>query len=135
MTQKSSDKGNFILLCIDSLEDGVAAGRFYHSCLSRKRTFRSLDQFLLETDRLLDGEQLSFTAASNSNIWHTGKIATFKVNIIFRQNNSWQGSIIWLETRHEENFRSALELLSIVRQALIPAQKGRMRPSTLKIAK
>ena len=134
MTNKPNDNGNFTLLCVDSIDGGVAAGRFYHGSLSSERTFLSLDQFLLATDRLLDGAEMPSRAAAGT-IWRTGKIATFKIRIFFRQNASWQGSVTWLETRHEENFRSALELLSILRQALVPAQQCRMRPSSLKVAK
>lgn len=53
-----------------------------------------------------------------------GKLATFLVKIIFRQNASWQGSVIWQEQRREESFRSALELLFLMNSALMGEEKS-----------
>ena len=133
MRAKPYDSGKFILVCVDAVENGVASGRFYHGNLDEERTFTNLNQFLVNMDRLLDGDFGEAAPVADS-VWHTGKLATFRLRIAFRQNASWQGSVMWLETRHEEKFRSALELLSIFRQALIPSQEKRMRPSSLKIA-
>ena len=124
----------YTLVCVDAVENGRASGRFYHGGLGNERTFHSLDRFLLDMDRILDGQE-SAAGESDDRIWYTGKVATFKLRVMFRQNGSWQGSVMWLETRHEEKFRSALELLSIFRQVIVPSQERRMRPSSLKIAK
>lgn len=40
--------------------------------------------------------------------------ATFVLQIKFRQNKSWQGSVEWLEKKKTLNFRSALELINII---------------------
>ena len=133
MYPKAHDNGKFILVCVDSVENGTASGRYYHGNLDEERSFTNLNQFLVNMDRLLDGNGEE-AVASAGNIWRTGKLATFKLRVAFRQNTSWQGSVMWLETRHEEQFRSALELLSIFHQALVPSQEKRMRPSSLKIA-
>ena len=45
-------------------------------------------------------------------------LATFQVNIVFRQNASWQGSVRWLENGLETEFRSALELIFIIDNVL-----------------
>jgi len=136
MNPKAYDNGKFILVCVDSMENGSTSGRFYPGSLDDERSFRNLNQFLVNMDRIMDGDGCAAApvAGNAGTVWRTGKIATFKVRVMFRQNESWQGSVMWLETRHEEKFRSALELLSIFRQALIPSQEKRMRPSSLKIA-
>ena len=136
MNSKAHDNGKFILVCVDSVENGSASGRFYPGSLDDERSFHNLSQFLVKMDHILDGDDCAVVPAAGTagTIWHTGKVATFKLRVMFRQNDSWQGSVMWLETRHEEKFRSALELLSIFRQALIPSQEKRMRPSSLKIA-
>lgn len=125
------------ILCVDAVENGVPGGRLYHGDLSREYTFLSMDQFLLISDAILGGDAPGSPAGERESgaVWLPGRIATFKVRILFRQNASWQGSVMWLETRHEENFRSEIELLSMIRQALVPAQKQRMSPSSLKIVK
>lgn len=39
---------------------------------------------------------------------------TFLVKIMYRQNHSWQGEVIWAETNEHRYFRSALELLKLI---------------------
>jgi len=40
--------------------------------------------------------------------------ATFILHLQFRQNNSWQGTIQWVEKKETLQFRSALELIKII---------------------
>ena len=47
-----------------------------------------------------------------------GKLATFSMRLLFRQNASWQGSVYWHEGKSDENFRSALELLFLMDSAI-----------------
>lgn len=44
-------------------------------------------------------------------------LATFRIDIMFRQNASWQGNLVWLERKAEAQFRSALELITIMDSA------------------
>lgn len=44
--------------------------------------------------------------------------ATFMVHIQYRQNASWQGTVQWLEGKRTQNFRSALELILLLDEAL-----------------
>ena len=136
MNSISHDIGTFILVCVDRMENGSASGRFYPGQLNDERAFHNLHQFLVTMDHILDDGAGAVPPAAETpgTVFHSGRIATFKLRVMFRQNESWQGSVMWLETRHEETFRSALELLSIFRQALIPSQEKRMRPSSLKLS-
>lgn len=45
-------------------------------------------------------------------------IAAFKINVLFRQNASWQGSVIWLDSSVESPFRSVLELIMLLDSVL-----------------
>lgn len=47
----------------------------------------------------------------------TGK-STFIVQVQFCQNSSWQGTIAWTEQKKEQRFRSALELMKLIDEAL-----------------
>ena len=137
------------IVCVDSYEDGVLRGQFYNPYHDRWVSFKSTTQFLVAMEQALDDMKFprSFTETRNfapsvpppepqdGNRPDEGKLATFAVRILFRQNTSWQGSVAWLEGRREERFRSALELMSIIDQALVPAQKQRMCPSGLKVVK
>ena len=44
---------------------------------------------------------------------------TFIVNILFQQNATWQGNILWLETNKKQNFRSVLEMIRLMDEVLI----------------
>ena len=122
------------MVCIDSYENSVPTGRLLNPSLESGRSFTSLVGFLREMDALLDSMKLpqSFSAARSfqKSISGSGgrsqpvqessqgKLATFAVRIIFRQNASWQGSVTWLEGEQEESFRSALELVLLMDSAL-----------------
>jgi hypothetical protein len=45
-------------------------------------------------------------------------VATFRVDVMFRQNASWQGNMVWLDEKKEAQFRSALELVMMMDSAL-----------------
>ena len=53
---------------------------------------------------------------------HKGRLATFSVRIMYRQNASWQGTVKWNERKTEEGFRSVLELLMLMHSALCTTQ-------------
>ncbi|GHU36982.1 hypothetical protein FACS1894105_08260 [Clostridia bacterium] len=42
----------------------------------------------------------------------------FLVKIDYRRNATWQGQITWLESNKKENFRSCLELVRLIDQAV-----------------
>lgn len=43
---------------------------------------------------------------------------TFIVKILNQQNDSWQGSVTWADTNETQYFRSALELLHMIDDAI-----------------
>lgn len=43
-----------------------------------------------------------------------GTLATFKLDLLFRQNASWQGSLTWMNKGQEAQFRSVLELIHLI---------------------
>lgn len=43
---------------------------------------------------------------------------TFVVNIQYTQNSSWQGTVTWVETNIQKHFRSALELIKLMDDAV-----------------
>lgn len=120
-------------VCVDSYENKVPEGRLYNPYLNGAAHFDSLMQMLLQLDGLLDemrfpqpfDETRSFAPVSAPPLTirpdqaePKGKLATFLVKILFRQNASWQGSVVWKEQRREESFRSVLELLLLMNSAL-----------------
>lgn len=121
------------ILCVDAYEHGVPAGRFYHPYAEEGQSFCSLTELLLKMDRMLDemkypqsfhtvrsfegGTEIP-TGAVPEERPHSGELATFAIRIAFRQNSSWQGSVSWLEGRREQSFRSVLELIFLMNDAL-----------------
>lgn len=47
-----------------------------------------------------------------------GQAATFVVDVQYRRNATWQGTVRWLDGNKTEHFRSALELLKLMDSAL-----------------
>lgn len=47
-----------------------------------------------------------------------GKRATFVVQVQFQQNATWQGTIQWLDQKKVQNFRSTLEMIRLMDEAL-----------------
>jgi len=43
---------------------------------------------------------------------------TFEVTVKFTQNSTWQGQIHWIEKDQKQSFRSALEMLKLMDEAL-----------------
>jgi len=129
------------IICIDDYEDGVPVGRFYHPYAPNGEKFRGIVRFLSRMEDTLDRMNYpqAFTTArafsqsrpnmaapSGENL-REGKLATFAVRILFRQNASWQGSVTWLEGDSSQSFRSVLELILLMDSALeggMPALKA-----------
>ena len=47
-----------------------------------------------------------------------GKKCTFEISVKFRQNATWQGTILWIEKNLKQNFRSVQEMLKLMDEAL-----------------
>ena len=121
-----------MLICIDSYEKGVLVGQVFLPGQDGER-FDSLSQFLLRTERLMEhrGTPQSFTtprlfampkklegAPADISELSRGALATFEMRVLFRQHASWQGELQWLERNTQQNFRSVLELVTLMDSAL-----------------
>ena len=121
------------ILCIDEYENGVLNGRMYNPYFSTGIRFQSTMEMLKKLDSML--EEMNFPQSFSANrVFRpvqkidtvepptsspkTGKVATFGLRILFRQNASWQGFVTWSEGNQEESFRSVLELLFLMDSAL-----------------
>ena len=121
------------LICVDSYENAVLKGRYYSQFRENGVQFQSAIEMLLSMEEML--EQMQFpqafsrartfanggaavNEAPNEERIQTGKLATFQVRVLFRQNCSWQGTVHWLDGRKEESFRSVLELILLMDTAL-----------------
>ena len=60
----------------------------------------------------------SFDFVTTSDFSNLLPVATFELEIIFRQNASWQGNVVYAEKGLSSSFRSVLELLSLMDSVL-----------------
>lgn len=133
------------MVCVDSYENSVLSGRFFNPFLEAPQEFASLAEFLIMMECTLDTMQLpqAYSASRTfgpTPIYEPGKPiqminrgdqATFSLSIRFRQHNSWQGTVSWLESGKTQSFRSVLELIVLMDSALresngTPGQKDRV---------
>ena len=123
------------VICVDSYDNRIPAGVVLDPYRNEPKPFHGVVQLLKEMERKLDGMNLpqssgkmrSFAvpplteepAVPPQEAEHGGgKLATFAVNVIFRQNASWQGTVTWVDCGREESFRSVLELIVLLDSAL-----------------
>lgn len=134
----TSMRDNDLLICIDSYNNRLMEGHLFTKDFSGSRRFDNMVQLLRLIQSTLDklgypepytqikdfsnsgkaGESETMDFFDADTCERYGKLATFHVKIIFRQNASWQGVITWAEDRREESFRSALELVFLMDSAL-----------------
>ena len=131
-TQMFCDPAKMYVICVDSYEDKILEGRIYNVLRDSSVPFKSAVDILVKLEMLLDEAKLVqsysvkrvFTPNSaNGSIVQAGsvedgKLATFSLKLLFRQNASWQGSVLWCDGNSEESFRSVLELLLLMDNAL-----------------
>lgn len=123
---------------VDGVVDHHEIGRLY--CLSTGALFttRSLSHIVQTIESVLDSENLikrtyslrrfslenqhepESVAMSETNSGQSlsGDLATFLVNIKFRQNGTFQGSLQWVDEDRKVNFRSDFEMLKLIYDAL-----------------
>jgi hypothetical protein len=53
-----------------------------------------------------------------------GLVSSFAINVITRQNTSWQGFLDWLDGTDKKPFNSDLELLDLVRECIDKEDSG-----------
>ncbi len=119
------------LVKITSYADRELQGTLINPYFAREMRFSNALQFLALVEELLDAigcphkamETPGFKSARCEPMIGDADerpaLATFKLNVLFRQNASWQGRLVWLDKKSETQFRSALELLMILDNVLL----------------
>ena len=99
---------------IDHRDDGQITGMITSSHIPKPIPFSSLSRMIL----LLD-EQMDIDSGGMSDTFcQRPENPTFELEILFRQNYSWQGRLRWPSGGKEATFRSVLELLTIIQTIL-----------------
>lgn len=128
-----------IVICVDGYDQHILRGRLYNPFLQGTVHFTGLMEFLLAVEHLLDemnfpqpfAQVRSFRPQAKArekirrdNLEQRGERGTFVMKVIFRQNASWQGTVLWLEANREESFRSVLEFALLLNSALDEKGEG-----------
>lgn len=132
---------NKIYVCVDAYDGSAMDGRVFHEYVDGVNQFSGIKDLLTLMEDFMD--EMRFPAASTDSRFFgkaknyeelkgankmakeeivvenkgNGKKATFIVQVQYRQNATWQGSIKWVEQDEEQMFRSALELIKIIDSA------------------
>ena len=122
-----------IMIYVDSYDNDVPVGRFHIASNIQVMQFNSLSRLLIDINDCLDREKFlqpfeelrkfrvpgkASASEIGASLVKKGEKATFAIRLLFRQNASWQGMIKWIEGGQEEYFRSVLELIMLMDDAL-----------------
>lgn len=121
------------IIQIHSYEDKNFEGILQNGYYTEKKAFGNLTQLLLFMETMQDDlgcsdkymESRTFTQHPPQPLQlpepqtsPPSTLATFQVQLLFRQNASWQGNVIWVEKKTEAQFRSVLELVTLMDSVL-----------------
>lgn len=111
---------NDAVLMVSSYQHGEIDGWLIHPRLDGPQKITSVPQMLFMLDELLLREEklISYYAFEPTGYEQLRRIATFRIQILFRENYTWQGCLLWEEERKEATFRSVLELIQILDEIL-----------------
>lgn len=128
---------NLCSVCVDSVRRGECSGRLFHYYTAQPVPFRSRYEMVAAIDALCDRLEYPQAAEQPRRFGHSqpaaekqsevkrwmskdelsgqkGRMATFVVHVMHRQNATWQGTVVWAEKNQKASFRSALELIKLM---------------------
>lgn len=133
---------NMVMVCVDGVENGDIYGRYFHRYkkeetffLNSAMLFSEVEQFYdilgypqaaMRTRNFIEREREKVPAKEHMTVIYDsqtlmrfrGKLATFLVGVISRQNASWQGDVVWMEQKIRKHFCSDMELVVFVDDAV-----------------
>ena len=129
-------------ICVDRIREDNISGRLYCGKIPQGADFSGLGEVMLTIDGIMDeidfpqstvdkrsfGEKeesdqmISPVASKEAQLamrkfntkTQQGKLATFVMQVQFRQNASWQGTMEWVENNETFPFNSELELIRMI---------------------
>ena len=107
-------------MVVTEYHDGVMHGILRHPRLDNPVPVRSLSQFFLTLDSLLNLEGCpdSPLPLVRPIPEEESAIATFQIQVLFREHSTWQGRMVWKDADQEASFRSVLELMQLLDEIL-----------------
>ena len=107
-------------MVVTEYHDGVMHGILRHPRLDKPIPIQSMTQFILTMDSLLDLEGCpdSPLPLVRPIPEEETAIATFQIQVLFREHSTWQGRMVWKDADQEASFRSVLELMQLLDEIL-----------------
>lgn len=105
---------NTFRIRLNRRSDGGIGGTLVGGAATGVLDFTSLSGMIIMVDSILDTSPVNPTAGSEP----LPEPPNFELEILFRQNFSWQGRLKWLQEGKEATFRSVLELMVILETIL-----------------
>lgn len=100
---------NIFQLKIELQPDGNLKGLVSGLSIARPVAFSSLSRLILLLDSCMDTEPPALRRPSGPFLR-----ANLELEILFRQNHSWQGKLRRLDTKQEYSFQSVLEMVLLI---------------------
>lgn len=139
---------SLVTVCVDRQEHGEFLGRLYTKLEWNPVTFHSTVDLAAKLENYFNeirfprstlaahsffaatvpggartkNQRLGSVQEAERILEQRGDLATFVVHVQYRQNATWQGKIFWAEKQSEQSFRSALEMLRMMDQAIAQGQ-------------
>lgn len=132
-----------MIICVDEMDQIFAKGRLFSAGLQSEYPFSSFEEMIRLCELIFDLNafpQASFgkryfrsssekhqikredimqnLPTIDEKILKQGDKGTFVVRVLFRQNATWQGVVNWVEGNKTQHFRSMLELIHLLEDAL-----------------
>lgn len=131
-----------MLVCVDTHDDDKIGGTLYNQFIPEPFEFRDIISLTGKMDEIFDtfsfpqpffsvrtfgAKQARRSSFQKGGIRHMsredmfenrGEKGTFLISVQFRQNATWQGTISWMDQNKKQHFRSALEMLKLMDEAL-----------------
>jgi hypothetical protein len=107
---------------IAKMEEVFDAKRFPEVFL-RSRTFNETERASKERDKERYGIMKETINEALKEDQGSAK-CTFEILVRYRQNATWQGHILWAEKNKKQNFRSVLEMLKLMDEALMDSEES-----------
>jgi len=132
-----------LIICVDEVDGIFAKGRLFSAYLQSEHPFTCFEDIIHLSELIFDlnsfpqaafGRRYFRTPSEKHKIKREdimqnlqvidekelkrGDKGTFVVRVMFRQNATWQGTVSWVEGGKTQNFRSMLELIHLLEDAL-----------------
>ena len=127
------NSSRYFKISVNGFENGCMSGIIYHAGTAPGIRFENYLEMMLHMNRIFDelanpkrtmdyrrfgGTKLPEPPVQEYDQLEDGTLATFKLNVKFRYNTSWQGEISWLEGQEKQEFESFLQMTYWIERVL-----------------